>query len=59
MPAVISTRHGTRVIEGQLIRRGRSVETNLLDNRGSISGLEAGGSFDSMLPSISPEMKWP
>jgi coproporphyrinogen III oxidase len=35
------------------------VEINLLNDRGFILGLKAGGGVSWTLPSISPGMKWP
>ena len=54
----IGTSYGERERQWQLLRRGRYVEFNLLYDRGTRYGLQAGGRIESILASLPPLARW-
>jgi len=50
--------YGERERQWQLLRRGRYVEFNLIYDRGTRFGLQAGARTESLLASLPPQVRW-
>ena len=53
-----STEYGERERNFQTYRRGRYVEFNLVDDRGTLFGLQTNGRTESILMSLPPLVRW-
>ncbi|MAY69303.1 MAG: oxygen-dependent coproporphyrinogen oxidase [Porticoccaceae bacterium] len=54
----MNTAYTLKEKEFQLFRRGRYVEFNLIQDRGTLFGLQSGGRTESILMSLPPTVKW-